>query len=170
MALSRCIETRLMEAVLREVKACFAQADLGLATIYADRIYARPWSEGEPITPHTVYVNPSPLMWEPGASGVSVNIYAVEVAFVFPWNAANFANGQNTFLDHVEELRAWLVTGGTMPNNHLDIEDPDNAGASLGWLRSFRWTDPQPAPGNAGMAVPVILEYETRETKAGVRA
>lgn len=170
MALSRCIETRLLEAVWREVKACFAQVTLGLSSLYANNIHARPWMEGDPLHPYTVYVTHVPVKWEPGVGGVGDNYYIVEVAFVFPWSAANFGTGENTFLDHIQELREWLVSGGTFPNSHMDIEDPDNAGASLAWLKSFAWGEPEPAPGNAGMAVPVMLEYETRVNKAGARA
>jgi hypothetical protein len=169
-ALSRCIETRLMEAVLREVKACFAQADLGLSDEYGDRIYARPWMESDPLVAYTIYINPMPVTWEQGVGGVGESVYNVEVTFIFPWKAATFASGENSFLDHIEELRAYLFSGGTWPNNNNAIEDPDADNTSLAWIRSFGWAAPEPAPNNAGMAVPVLLGYLTRENESGVRA
>lgn len=168
MALSRCIETRLLEAVWRETKACFAQADLGLADLYANQIHARPWQEGEALNPYTIFITPVPAKWEQGVGGVSDNFYIIEVTFVFPWSAANFAAGGNTFIDHIQELRAYLTGSGSLSTRTGAIADPDNLTQEVAHIASFAWTEPSPAPGNAGMAVPVLLEYETRENKLGV--
>lgn len=168
MALYRCIETRLLEAVWTETKNCFAQSSLGLASTYASRIYARPFSPSETLSPFTIYINPVAPKWEPGVGGVGDNFYIVEVMFIFPFDLLNIVAGQNTFLDHVHALRQWLTAGGSWTNKTMAIQDPDNLGHEVAHLTAITQESPGPAPNNAGVSVPVLLEYETREDRGGV--
>jgi hypothetical protein len=179
MALSRCTETRLLEAVWYEVKACFARSDLGLTDKYfpngVAKIYAHPFDKEEQLTltPWTIVVTPIPPRWTPGVGGAGDNYYVVEVAFIFPKEAFHIQPGRTTFLDHIDALRRWLVDGGSWAEEvghalaGMPIRDPDNSAKEVAHMRSFAQTEDFEAPNNCGIVVPVLIEFETFETDEG---
>ncbi len=180
MALSRCIETRLLEAVWTETKNCFTDSvrvaagdsAISLDSTYSHggqyRIYGRPFMKTESIVPYQINIVPLPPTWEPGTSGRSTTLYSVEVDFIFPFDFLNIAAGQNTFLDHIAVYRAWMAAGGSWrPNKGRALKDPDNPTKEIAHLVQFAQEAWEPAPQDAGALVPVLLKYETRESGAG---
>lgn len=181
MALSRCIETRLLEAAWQETKNCFTDAvrtSIGQPAIALDatyssngqfRIFARPFRKNESIVPYQINIVPIPPKWQVGTGGVGTTEYELEVDFVFPFDLLNIVVGQNSFLDHIAAYRAWLAIGGSwnVPKTRA-LQDPDNSGKEVAHLTSFAQDHWLLAPGNAGVIVPVILGYETREDQSGV--
>lgn len=180
MALSRCSETRLLEAVLVETIACFTdalraaagQAEIGLNALYYSngypRIYARPFRNQEALSPYMIQMMSLPPTWYPNTSGGGETLYEIEINFIFPFDLANVVPGAgaNSFLDHITVYRTWLISGGTSPSMDRSLIDPDAAGdisKRIGVLRKFAQEDFLVAANNAGIMVPVILGYEIRE-------
>jgi hypothetical protein len=179
MALSRCTETRLLEAVWFEAKQCFAQTSLGLTDKYfpkgVAKIFAHPFDKAEQLslTPWTIIVTPIPPRWQPGVGGAGDNYYIIETAFVFPHEAFHIKTGQNSFLDHIDAWRRWLVDGGSWAAEvghslkGMPIRDPDNPSKEVAHMRSFAQTEDEEAPNGCGIVVPVLIEFETFETDDG---
>jgi hypothetical protein len=174
MALSRYVPTRLLQACAAEAKACLEQAALGLTDTYGGtgklRVYPYPLMPSGQIIPYQINIMLRPAFHEAGVGAVNHTRYDVEFDFFFPVNALQFADDGNSYWDHVYALRDWLYAGGTWPNQSGRIEDPDNAGQSIGTLEKFDVSDISPAPGNSAFVVPVICTFDTRETARGARA
>jgi hypothetical protein len=180
MAPSRSIETRLLEAVWTETINCFkdsvrtsiGEAAIGLDSTYSAngqyRIYARPFRKSESIVPYQIHMVPLPPKWEIGTGGVETTVYEIEVDFVFPFDLLNLVAGQTTFLDHIAAYRAWLAIGGSWNSKARGLKDPDNPTVEIAHLVAFVQDHWLLAPQTAGVIIPVILRFETREDKKGI--
>ncbi|HSY50400.1 MAG TPA: hypothetical protein VLC46_16430 [Thermoanaerobaculia bacterium] len=174
MSLPRCIRTRLLEALWTETKNCFARDELGLAEAYggsAPRIYAHPLKPGDSITPRQINIVTVPINFTEGTGGVTDSVYEYEILFTFPIQTIYYTPGENSYLCEIDALRYWLYAGGSVPNRNGRLADPDNPGAKIN-NNIVRWAEGgwRVAPGNAGVEVPVVISFETREDATGGRA
>lgn len=178
MSLQRSIPTRILEAVAREARACFAQVALGVADKYLHRdgsstVYAWAMFPADGIVPFQINVVVTPTQFDQGLGAVNDTRYDVQVDFAFPSTLVKFADGENTYIDHVVALRHWLMRGGTWAERigaamrSGELEDPDNANREIAHLIGFGWGIPDPVPNTSAIVVPSKLVYETRENSFG---
>jgi len=164
----------MLEALWTETKNCFARTELGLASAYggaAPRIFAQPLKPSESIVPRQINIVSVPLSYERGTGGVTDSTYDYEILFTFPIANIFYTPGSNSYLDEVDALRYWLFAGGSAPNRNARLQDPDNPGTFIN-NNIIRWAEGgwRVAAGNAGVEVPVVISFETREDATGGRA
>jgi hypothetical protein len=185
--LDRRIRTRCLEALLLETRKCYDR-DIDVATpagpqslrdMYRPdkkemRIFGHPLEPGKSIVPRQINIYPAPMTFTDGVGGISDLECAFEVDFIFPGEVIFYEPGalHNTYLDELDLLRIWLFNGGSVPNKNARLQDPDNPGSvinlEINRFSESHWAD---APGNAGIVVPVIVGFGSREdTRTGARA
>lgn len=181
MSLKRHIRTRCLEALWKETVNCFSREDLGLRELYGfaapdlpdtkdPRIYPFALMPMEDIAPRQINISPAPLLFQQGISAISDTTYDFELTFIFPAKLFRHVLGSNSYLDEIAELRTWLFSGGSVPNKNGRLQDPDLPGQLINNL-IVKWQE-QPAryaAGSAGVEVPIIIGFETRENAAGDR-
>lgn len=170
--MSRSIRTRLFESVALEIGHYIDQLsnadDYG--ALGARRVFPYPFLPGEQIVPRQINVNAAPFSFDQDVGGVTDSTYDFEIVFVFPLNILKFAVGQNakTYFDDIDGLRIWLFNGGSVPNKNGRLQDPDNAGQLIN-NRISAWREQLPRATVAGIEVPIIVEFESREDREGQR-
>jgi hypothetical protein len=192
----RIIETRLLEAVWRETIACFDDAQrtavikpvkfggtpwpaLGLGSLYGG---PASWS----IFPYPLMIPPDGKVsiraprqinianvapdFDAGVGGVDDAVKLIECVFFFPVSVFILKAGAKSFLDEIRPWMSWLRLGGTAPNLHGALADPDIPGK---WINDsigrITWSEPQYVKGNAAAGVSVMIEFGVRENVIGER-
>jgi hypothetical protein len=175
MSLPRSIRTRLLESLWTEIVNWVAQSSIGLDALYGGptdrRIYPFPLLPWESTAPRQINITPAPFLFQEDVGGVTDTTYDFEIDFLFPVNIAKFVAGGNSYLDDIDSLRTWLLVGGSANNKSGRLKDPDNPGQFLN-NALVKWHEGHAAvtkTGNAALELPIIVGYETRENRAGVR-
>lgn len=181
MSLKRYIRTRCLEALWKETINCFARETVGLREEYgfaaADQpdtkephIYPFALLPMEGVKPRQINISPAPFLFQQGISGISDTTYDFELTFIFPPRIFKHEVGSNSYLDDITELRAWLFSGGSVANKNGRLQDPDSPGEviNLGIVK-FAEQSARYAAGSAGVEVPIIIGFETREDPSGDR-
>ncbi len=181
MSLKRHIRTRCLEALWKETVACFGREDLGLRELYGfastddpdtkePRIYPYAILPMEDVAPRQINISIAPFLFQQGVGGISDTTYDYEVTFIFPSKLFRHVAGSNSYLDEMMELRTWLYAGGSVPNKNGRLQDPELPGQLIN-NEIVKWQE-QPAryaAGSAGVEVPIIIGFQSREDSAGDR-
>ena len=181
MTTTRCIATRIQEAVRRDVAAGIA-ANTRMAPLYDGRVYSGVGPSGPKglniVTRQVLVFGDARNDFTAGVTQRSDVEYDVEVAFFFPPSVLFLSDGDYSYHDDITTVRAFLYAGGTAPNKSGRLLDPDWDGISQAdtdkWITlsivrcqqgSYAW-----GPNGAYIVVPVVFTFMTRENAQGARA